>query len=187
MYPHIRNSAFLPWYRVMPGTRGVKRSTRKIVNDLSWCRLHRISLRNSSCSSYYIEMIHFGCLPAASINERQQPLRYWLPQSLAQVCVLVDLSPPLIDYQPLDSSHSSARSFVDSTWAILSVRNSPLLEHLDVAVSDDPLDLGEVKLCLLVFDTLGHPCITSIYSSLSSSLRKWHFQITESRSSFIWL
>ena len=86
---------------------------------------------------------------------------------MLQFHVLVDLSLALIDHQPLDSSHSPACSFVDSTWSTFSVLNSLLREHLHVAVSElehyDPLGLGEVKLCLLVFDPLDHLWITNIY------------------------
>ena len=70
---------------------------------------------------------------------------------LAQLLVLVSLPLRLIDHQPLDPSHSPARSFFFvSTECFLSVRNFPHFEHLDVVVSemeyDDPLDVGEVKL-----------------------------------------
>ena len=64
---------------------------------------------------------------------------------------LVGLYLLLIDHQPLDPSHSPARSFVVFTGSFLSVNNPPHFEYLHVVVSelgyDDPLDLSEVKLC----------------------------------------
>ena len=85
--------------------------------------------RNSCSSSFCIEMILFRCLPAISINESQQPLWYWLYQSLARLIVLVDLSlylsltinllilhpvPPVVLFiapDPFFLSHSIALSF----------------------------------------------------------------------------
>ena len=67
----------------------------------------------------------------------------------------------------LSPSISTVSTSQITNLLILSVRISPLLEHIQGRVSemenDDPLGLDAVKLCLLVFDPIGYLWITNIY------------------------
>ena len=92
---------------------------------------------------------------------------------------LVNLSPPFIDHQPLNPSHSPARSFVVFTASFLSVRYPLHFEHIHVVGSeleyDDPLDLhGSGQTMLTCLDSVDHVWITNIWL-LPNFKEKLHF------------
>ena len=99
-------------------------------------------------------MVVFGVdLPAFNVNELISNLfgiNYFNRLALAQLFVLI-FRHLFVTFRPLHPLHSPAWNFIVFTGSFLSVCNPPLLEKLNVAVSDleddDVLDLDEVKLC----------------------------------------
>ena len=55
--------------------KGVHAKVNELINELI-NGLQKHSHRNSSSSSYHIEMVLFGRLPAVSIHEHQEPFWY---------------------------------------------------------------------------------------------------------------
>ena len=103
----------------------IKGSIRKNVNELNRPLLHRIS---------------------QNIQDGQR-------QSLAQLLLLVNLSPPLMDHRPPDPSHMQSCPQFCCSGSFLSVHNPlpSLLEHSRVAINElkngYPLHLDKIKLC----------------------------------------